>query len=119
MMVNLKMVIKILRKKFMNENSGFTEDSDENSDDSNDDYCYEERKSTRKSSSFGENEQSRGFRRTLSRLTDGDDYEDYKGAKKMSRESYGKMINKPKVMKVRGISNASNYTEKEFFENNA
>ena len=38
MMVNLKMVIKILRKKFMNENSGFTEDSDENSDDSNDDY---------------------------------------------------------------------------------
>ena len=116
MMVNLKMVIKLLRKKFLGEVDENIDVSDE-SDYDFDEYenPIEERKITKRSSSIGEDERSQGYRRTLSRMAEGDDYEDYKAGQNVSLHSSKKRINMPRVMKVRGNSNASYTNEKEFF----
>lgn len=118
MMVNLKMVIKNIRKKFMNEVDETLEGLS-SEEDSDDDYDgTEEQKLNKRSSSIGEDSsRAQGFRRTLSRMAEGDDFEDYKQTQKISDNSSSKRINKPKVMKVRGSSNAS-HNDKEFFHNN-
>jgi len=117
MIVNMKMVIKNLRRKFMDEVDPTLEEDSSDEYESDGYGSQEESKVTRRSSSYGVDERSKGFRRQLSKMAEGDDYEDYKGAQKISKES--KRINKPKVMKVRGNSNASSpYQEREFFTNN-
>ena len=123
MMINLKTVIKNLRKKYMGENDEAIDNEDESSTDSiehSDEEEKEEKKiqrPKRRSSSINQVTRNTGIRRTLSRMAEGDDFEDYKQTQKMAEDSK-KRINKPKVMNVKG-TNASNSTqEKEFFEDN-
>lgn len=116
MMVNIKTVISNLRRKFM-------DDPDVSAEEDDDDFDSDElpiggnMMRRKRSSSFGQKESSHEFRRKLSRMAEGDDYEDYKGAQKVSMEGYNKMINKPKVMNVRKSSTASYHTDREFYSN--
>jgi len=118
MMVNLRMIIKNLRKKFMNEvdetlaNLEESQEFEEEQFDHQDEYKYIKRSS----SVSKQDPQEIGFRRTVSKLAEGNDYEDFKGSSKLGIENK-KRINKPKVMKVKGAS-PSSFHEKELFENN-
>jgi len=116
MMVNLKMVIKNIRKKYMNEVDESLADDDTSSEES-DDYVDigEERKFVRRrTSSFGNDSRSTSFAKNIARLADnGDDAEDFKQGQKLSKDSRRKHINRPKVMNVRGTTTSQH--EQNFF----
>ena len=109
MIVNLKMVIKNIRKHVFNEHdSAFDEfESSDEFEYYEDDYSHDELKIKKRSSSYhDETPNSYGRRRTISKMAEGNDFEDFKQAQSMAQES-SKRSNAPKIRKSRGDSTGS------------
>jgi hypothetical protein len=118
MLVNLKMVIKNIRKKYMNEiDESLIEDSSSSEDSDDYGHSLEEQKISRRTSSIGFERKSTGFARSIAKMAEGDDLEDYKQTQKISLESKRKHINKPKVMNVNRANNSPNHEQNLFSEN--
>lgn len=118
MLINLEMIIKNIRKKYMNEIDELLIEESTSSEDS-DDYGHsvEEQKITRRTSSIGFERKTTGFARNIAKMAEGDDLEDYKQTQKISLESKRKHINKPKVMNVSRAGNSPSHDQNFFSEN--
>ena len=109
MLVNLKMVIKNIRKHVFNESDSLLEDldsSDEFEYYEEDNYHEDTKIKNRSSSYHDETPDNSRLRRKISRMAEGNDFEDFKQAQSMAHES-SKRYNAPKIRKSRGESTGS------------